>query len=102
MRIISQDGTIDMPYERMIVQIQANNEKSIIAYDTMMLECEFMCMGVYSTPEKAQKAMEMLRNKYAEYLSTDGGALATVNFYIQPNVWNIPKVFKFPQDGEVK
>lgn len=102
MRIISQDGTVDMPYERMIVQIQPNNEKSIIAYDTLMPECEFMCMGVYSTQGKTQKAMEMLRNKYAEYLSTDGGALATVNFYIQPNVWNIPKVFRFPQDDEVK
>lgn len=102
MRIISQDGTVDMPYDRMIVQVQPNNEKSIIAYDTLMPECEFMCMAVYSTQEKAMKAMEMLENKYAEYLSTDGRVLATVNFYVQPNVWNIPKVFRFPQDDEVK
>lgn len=68
MRVISQDGTIDVPYEisslSMAVGKYENVEHAAIfchnsstAIGTKMAE--------YSSKEKAQKAMEMLRIAYA-------------------------------------
>lgn len=101
MRIISQDGTVDMPYERMIVQISPGNFRRIIAYESVEGE-EYMEIALYSTPEKARKAMEMMRNEYLKYLKVEGGAMNLSNFFVQPNVWTIPKVFLFPQEDEVE
>lgn len=103
MRVISQDGTMDVPYERFIFYIAADN--SIIATRNFGGDPDDIFSGriaEYSSRGKASKVMEMMKNKYSEYLSTDGGALATVNFYVQPNVWNIPKVFQLPQDDEIE
>lgn len=59
MRIISQDGTIDVPYEHTTL-IRVGTEiylSSIKLMDTLIAK--------YSTEEKAIKAMEMCRNRYA-------------------------------------
>lgn len=59
MRIISQDGTIDVPYEHTTL-IREGAEiylSSIKLRDTLIAK--------YSTEEKAIKAMEMCRNRYA-------------------------------------
>lgn len=60
MRIISQDGTIDVPYEHTTL-IRVRTEiylSSIKLRDTLIAK--------YSTEEKAIKAMEMCRKKYAD------------------------------------
>lgn len=60
MRIISQDGTIDVPYEHTTL-IRVGTEiylSSIKLRDTLIAK--------YSTEEKAVKAMEMCRKKYAD------------------------------------
>lgn len=60
MRIISQDGTIDVPYEHTTL-IRVGTEiylSSIKLRDTLIAK--------YSTEEKAIKAMEMCRKKYAD------------------------------------
>ena len=101
MRVISQDGFIEVTYENTVIVLDTGEECTAIkAFDSISSD-EFVVMGVYETAEKAETVLKMVRDKYAQYLSTDGGALATVDFYIQPNVWNIPKVFQFPQDEEV-
>lgn len=103
MRIISQDGTMDVPYEKFIFYIAADN--SIIANKDFGGNPDDLFSGriaEYSSREKVLKAMEMMRTEYLKYLKVDGGPMTTVNFYVQPNVWNIPKVFQFPQDDEVK
>lgn len=102
MRLISQDGLIDVSYENILLNLyDGDRAVAIKAYDSVS-DNDFVIMGVYETVAKAEKVMKMVRDKYAEYLHTDGGTLATVNFYVQPNVWNIPKVFQFPQDDEVE
>ena len=63
MRIISQDGTIDIPYENCSVYINRLNEKEICA-QCLGDESNFFSAALYSTPEKAEKAMEMLRKAY--------------------------------------
>ena len=57
MRIISQDGTIDIPYEVAVVYVEY---ESIIA----KVGDERYAMGNYSTEEKAIEVMEHLRRSY--------------------------------------
>mgnify|MGYP001542527259 CR=1 FL=1 len=88
MRVISQDGTIDVPYEisslSMAVGKYENVEHAAIfchnsstAIGTKMAE--------YSSKEKAKKAMEMLREEYQKYASQ-----------------NYMKVFQFPTEEELE
>lgn len=88
MRVISQDGTIDVPYEQVVIQY-FNQEiyflnKNLTGVDSLI---EDIKIATYSTEEKAKKAMEMLREQYKKYVG------ASVNIY---------GVFQFPQDNEIE
>ena len=83
MRLISQDGTYDFPYENVVVY---RNETSV-ACGIMPDIREKVLLGKYSSKAKALKVMEMLREQY----------LATIYDYRTR-----PKVFKFPDDSEVE
>jgi hypothetical protein len=61
MRIISQDGTLDMPYEICTVWCRG----SVIMCDMCGDNTTKTVLATYSTDKKAQKAMEMLRVAYA-------------------------------------
>ena len=62
MRVISQDGKLDFPYENSVVFISPVDASEIrivaIGYDDNVV------IAKYSTEEKAKKAMEMLRIAY--------------------------------------
>ena len=60
MRVISQDGTLDMPYEICIVWCRG----SVIMCDMCGDNTTKTVLATYSTDKKAQKAMEMLRVAY--------------------------------------
>ena len=65
MRVISQDGTIDVPYEQVVIQ-RFNRviyflNKNLTGVESVINDME---MASYSTEEKAKKAMEMLRIAY--------------------------------------
>ena len=81
MRLISQDGEIDVPYERVVIKATEHRFDTVI---TALFEREDymkdIVMGYYSTKAKALKVMEMLREK---------------------NFWD-KDVFKFPADEEVE
>lgn len=63
MRIISQDGCYDVPYEQAVV---ACLDRTVVAYPLNDLESsDYIQLASYSTEEKAIKAMEMCRNRYA-------------------------------------
>jgi hypothetical protein len=57
MRVISQDGTIDVSYEMAVVYVEC---ESVIA----KVGDKRYVMGSYSTEKKAIKAMEMLRDHH--------------------------------------
>lgn len=59
MRIISQDGCYDMPYEQTML---TNIGTKIYADNLAVKDLQF---AKYSTEAKAEKAMEMCRNRYA-------------------------------------
>ena len=60
MRLISQDGKFDIPYDEIVVELfdkcVVGRLKEYVGRDIVL--------GSYSTEEKAQKAMEMLRTAY--------------------------------------
>ena len=66
MRVISQDGTIDMPYEEVIIQRFESKiyflNKNLTGVEPLNDDIQ---IAEYSTEEKAKKAMEMLRKAYA-------------------------------------
>ena len=94
MRVISQDGTIDIPYESVIIQRFGREiyflNKNLIGVEQLVSD---MDIATYSTEEKAQKAMEMLQNDYYDHVAEKTyheGA-----YYIHP-------YFRFPKDEEVE
>lgn len=58
MRVISQCGTIDLPYEQVVI---TRHDKSIYLMEHLTGDVE---IAKYSTEEKAKKAMEELRYAY--------------------------------------
>lgn len=65
MRVISQDGTIDMPYDSVIIQRFGREiyflNKNLTGVEHLVSDIN---IATYSTEEKAKKAMEMLRKAY--------------------------------------
>lgn len=89
MRIISQDGTIDVTYEN------ADLERKGTIISVWTLDNVYGSFASYSTEEKAIKAMEMCREKYLSRMELGGGYDTVNKCYVQPNYWVLPKVFQF-------
>ena len=113
MRVISQHGNVDLPYEQLVV---CHAMESIIA----LYNGEKYVLGKYSSKEKAYKAMEMLREAYIgmpivmqnvaisedvakefERLKKRGIMVRAEN---QPSKVDFINnaVFQFPQDNEIE
>ena len=92
MRIISQDGTLDMPYEQVIIQ---RFGKDIYFLNSNLTGVEQlvndMVVATYSTAEKAQKAMEMLREAWIN---------ETVEF--EDGIYHRNIIFQFPAEEELE
>lgn len=83
MRVISQDGTIDIPYDSVIIQRFGGEiyflNKNLIGVEQLVSD---MDIATYSTEEKAKKAMEMLRDTYLSRMELDGGYDAVNGCYV--------------------
>lgn len=89
MRVISQDRSMDYPYDKSVVFLDPYNENNVKIQLAGDKEC--LILGNYSTKEKALKAMETLRKAWlAESVEFENG------FYHKNCV------FQFPADDEVK
>ena len=67
MRVISQDGTIDMQYEEVLITLGCSGDKReyhINGHFIYQGGSSSVKIATYSTEEKAKKAMEMLREAY--------------------------------------
>ena len=108
----------DIPYEKVAISQSMIEPNKIVAWDFFGGEDNIILMAEYSTPEKAEKAMQMLHEAYtgapfamknvevtegfAEQLKNMRSGFITVvdhgdNVRIEP--MNI--VFRFPQEDEV-
>ena len=67
MRVVSQDGLIDVPYEISAFSFghKANISEFNIYIRSKFLDEKPCIIATYSTQEKAMKAMEMLRSAYS-------------------------------------
>nr|DAU45375.1 MAG TPA: hypothetical protein [Caudoviricetes sp.] len=84
MRVISQHGNVDLPYEQIVV---CHAMESVIA----LYNGEKYVLGEYSSKEKAYKAMEMLREAWINE------AIEFTHGIYHRNI-----VFQFPQDDEIE
>ena len=113
MRVISQHGNVDLPYEQIVVRIEMEYVMAVHK------EKEYV-LGKYSSDEKAIKAMEMLREAYvgmpivmqnvtiSEDMAKEFERLKKCGLIVQAE--NQPSkvdfinnsVFQFPQDDEIE
>ena len=118
MRVISQDGTMDFPYEISTIFIYPSIE-NVIAIQSAG-DSEISIIGRYSSKEKTIKAMEMLREAYvgmpivmqnvdiSEDIVEDFERLKKCGIMVraenQPSKAEFVNnaVFQFPQDDEVE
>ena len=88
MRVISQDGTVDVPYENVVLY---QDEKEIMCIFSGIYIGRKLAQ--YSTTEKTEKVMEMLREAHFE--NEHEKAYRDGVYYYSPN-------FQFPQDDEIE
>ena len=106
MRVISQDGMMDFPYEISTIFIYPRIE-NVIAIQSAG-DSEISIIGRYSSKEKTIKAMEMLRKVYENNVFYH----CTANSKRFEEVQNIlseeqfrkatTEYFQFPQDDEIE
>lgn len=96
MRLISQNGMVDVPYEISALSTGYGepDRKYNIYIRSKLLDEKPCVFATYSTEAKALKVMEMLREKYSQYCTA-----RTSEYWF---AFNNPKVFKFPADEEVE
>lgn len=121
MRIISQDGTIDVPYEMVAIQRFRNAiyflNRNLTGVENLIND---ITLAEYSTEEKAKKAMKMLIETYtgmpivmqnvdvSEDVAEEFERLKKCGIMVQAK--NQPSkvdfinnaIFQFPQDEEVE
>ena len=117
MRLISQNGSIDVPYEMSAIR----NEDNVIILNMVGEEVKGSVIARYSTSEKAEKAMEMLR-EYKETkeirsipltksLMESFSNVKMENFeiytdgtgdYLKVDIVKKVEYFQFPQDEDVE
>lgn len=101
MRVISQHGNVDLPYEQIVV---CRAMKSVIA----LYNGEKYVLSEYSSKEKAYKAMEMLReayetNEFYHHMSTTD-TFKDATSHLNNEKFNevTSEYFQFPQDDEIE
>lgn len=101
MRVISQHGNVDLPYEQIVV---CHAMESVIA----LYNGEKYVLGKYSSKEKAYKTMEMLRehNEGVIFLKTIINTEKGTQFVsiLPQTAFNkmTQNYFQFPQDDEIE
>lgn len=90
MRIISQNGMIDVPYELTAIHATKNAIRMNMAGETG----NGSILATYSTETKTVKAMEMLHKEYMLYCTAK-----SEDYWF---AFNNPKVFQFPKDEEIE
>lgn len=102
MRVISQHGNVDLPYEQIVV---CHAMESVIA----LHNGEKYVLGKYSSKEKAYKAMEMLRKAYESnefyhcMTATSDTVKEAVCLLDNKEFEEVTsECFQFPQDDEIE
>jgi hypothetical protein len=101
MRVISQHGNVDLPYEQIIV---CHATENVVALHN---EKEYV-LGRYSSQEKAYKAMGMLKEHYGllSFMKLIAGTKNYESFirrFTEDDfIKSTTEYFQFPQDDEIE
>ena len=102
MRVISQDGTIDMPYEMVVVKRFGNAvyflNRNLAGVENQVRDIE---LAKYSTEEKAKKAMEELRYAYMCHILAKMGNTPPDGID-EKLTMGLIGVFQFPTEEELE
>lgn len=109
MRVISQDGTIDIPYEMVVIQ---RFEEDVYFLNRNLTGVEDLISDIrlakYSTEAKAIKAMEMLKEHYGllSFMKLIAGTTkyeSFINRFTEDSfIKATTEYFQFPQDDEIE
>ena len=101
MRVVSQHGNVDLPYEQIVV---CHAMESVIA----LYNGEKYVLGEYSSKEKAYKAMEMLRERHTDNVFCREDIQYKAEIMLDEGLNTVREMmmkceyFQFPKDDEVK
>ena len=102
MRVISQDGTLDIPYEDVIIQRFESRiyflNKNLTGVETLNDDIQ---IAEYSTEEKAKKAMEELRYAYMCHILAKMGKTPPDGID-EKLTMGLSGVFQFPTEEELE
>lgn len=113
MRIISQDGEYDFPYEISTVRMCVGNDDKHywIAVNSNCID-SYWNFAVYSSKQKAEKVIEMLREQYSRLQVVKILASGTFEHmekslskdeFLECNLkYREMNIFQFPQDEDVE
>ena len=114
MRIISQNGLLDMPYELIAISPYSGNMSTIVGTfpgNDLGKGDRVYILAEYSTEEKAIKAMEMCRKRYTQYIFNRRMVTVVANDLTRIPLEEAEKVrdqisetfiFQFPKEEEVE
>ena len=102
MRVISQDGTIDMPYESVVIQRFGREiyflNKNLTGVEHLVSDIN---IATYSTEEKAKKAIEELRYAYMCHILAKMGNTPPDGID-EKLTMGLIGVFQFPTEEELE
>lgn len=101
MRVISQDGTMDFPYENSIVFIDTRAKEATFVRLQAIGDDETSIMAQYSSEEKAKKAMEELRYAYMCHSLVKMGK-SPLDGIGEKITMGLSGVFQFPAEEELE
>ena len=100
MIIVSQDKDKIVNFDNLTqIYITRDEEETatFIRYETV--DSLYDDLGQYKTEERAKEVLQKIVSKYREYLKLEGGpAIIQGQMDVQPNIFNIPKVYYMPED----
>lgn len=101
MRVISQGGTMDFPYENSIVFIDTRAKEATFVRLQAIGDDETSIMAQYSSEEKAKKAMEELRYAYMCHTLVKMGQTPPDGID-EKLTMGLSGVFQFPAEEELE
>ena len=101
MLIFSQDRTMLLNMDGGIYAIEAQGRRVVAVggrrqVGQAVVEVAETVLGEYSSSDAAEKVLAELANEYGKYYRVDGGPMATVDAFVQPLMFEPPKVYKMP------
>ena len=100
MIIVSQDKYNILNFD---TTVNIGVEEISTLNDTVQISAETsgntIVLGKYETEERAKEVLQEIVERYGSYLQLKGGPVLTRGqMDIQPNVFNIPKVYIMPEE----